>query len=103
MKVGLSERTLRRWLSLPDFQESYRAAQAQQLDSAMNVLRERAEYFARVIVEVAEDEEQPGSVRFQAASKGLELLMRVHGTHDLEKQLDELEASVAQMQMENQR
>jgi hypothetical protein len=98
--VQIGYRTLERWLSQPDFQEDYRKAQEQMLDTAVNVLRRASTTFATTLVTVCEDDSVPPVVRLAAAARGLDILMRIHGKAALERELDELEQAVARLESE---
>jgi hypothetical protein len=99
-EAGIGDRTLQRWLTQPDFQEDYRRAQEQMLDVAMNVLRRASLSFAETLVTVCQDPDVPAVVKLAAASRGLDILMKIHGKASLERELDELEAVVSRLEGE---
>lgn len=94
-KAKISERTLIRWKQEPKFAAAYQQAQEQVLDESLNHLRRSSLGFAKTIAELAQDTSLPGVVRLQAASRGLELLLRFHSMFDVERRLTQLESELA--------
>jgi len=99
-KADIGERTLQRWLAESSFQQEYREAQRRVLEGAINTLHRHAGDFADVITLAARDESVPMALRLGAASKGLEVLLRIHDHADLEYQLSGLEEAVTQLKLE---
>jgi hypothetical protein len=99
-RCDLGERTLRRWMTQPDFQEHYRQAKTEALEGAINVLHTASGSFAAGLVELAQDKTIPPVVRLAACARGLEIVLRIHGQGNLERQMDELEQTIARLEGE---
>ena len=74
----ISERTLWRWLSDPDFMENFRAAKAGILHESMNTLRQGCQAAASALVSIASDTDAPVAARVTAARSVLEFNLTAH-------------------------
>jgi hypothetical protein len=99
-EAAIGERTLSRWLAESGFQQEYREAQRRLLEHAINTLHHHAGDFADVIVLAAKDKSVPMAIRLGAASKGLDVLLKVHEHADLEYKMGEIEQAIERMRME---
>lgn len=88
---GIGLRTLKRWLAEDVFQEAYRDAQRELLESAVNKLRRAATEFVEALQHVATNKEAPPAARATAARSGLEVLLKAAGLEELERRVAELE------------
>jgi hypothetical protein len=96
--AGVAEVTLWRWLQLPMFQQRYRAARRQLVETAIAQLQSDCTIAVRVLREVAEDKDAPASSRVAAARTIIEQSVSAIQLMDLEerlKKLEELEAARA--------
>jgi hypothetical protein len=87
---GLSERTLRRWLTNEEFQEQYRAERDRLLETAQNLLRAKSVEAVEVLVSVSNDQASPSAVRVSAARSIISLGIAGE-ILDVENRLTELE------------
>ncbi len=91
-KVGVSEKQLYRWMTLPEFSAALKDAESQLLDAASRVLLigvNDALETLRALMTSAESE----AVKRQAASDWLAKLLQVKELADLEKRVAALEAA----------
>ncbi len=93
-KAGIAERTLHGWLQEPAFRDEYRRLRREALGQAMARLQNVSSAMVAVLLQLAADKQTPASVRFQAASKVLELGIKWAETEDIEQRLAALEASM---------
>jgi hypothetical protein len=97
-RCDLSLRTLQRWMAQPDFQEHYRRAKDEALEGSINMLRAASASFAAGLVELAGDRTIPPVVRLAACSRGMEIILRIHGQGDLERRYSELAEIVTRLE-----
>lgn len=95
-KVGVHERTLRRWLEREDFAAAIRAARRQQIAQAATGLAASAPTFIATLTSIAEDGKAPHASRVAAARAGLELARGFIETDDLADRIAQLEAAAEQ-------
>jgi transposase-like protein len=105
-RIGVNERTLRRWLDRPDFQAQLRAARDQTLQHALNLLNGAAVGAVEVLKGIAGNKKMPPASRVRAANSILEQQRRISETlsteqrlRDVERVLTERRASWAQPRM----
>jgi hypothetical protein len=91
--VGLSERTLKRWLRMPDFAAEYSEAKTALLQLATAKLRRQSGAAVDVLVDIAADEEASAGSRVIAASRILELAIKAHEIECVEARIAKLEES----------
>ena len=89
--VGVSKATLWRWLQLPEFQERYRGARRQLVETAIGQLQGNCIVAARVLREVAEDQKSPASARVAAARTIIEQSISAIELMDLQERIERLE------------
>jgi hypothetical protein len=94
-EVGVTARTLFRWLDDPTFEAAYRAARREALGQAMARMQGVSSAMVSVLLQLAADRRTPPSVRFQAAAKVIELSIKWNETEDIEQRLAALEAKAA--------
>jgi DNA invertase Pin-like site-specific DNA recombinase len=90
-KCGVNEATIWRWLQLTEFQERYRGARRQVVETAISQLQSDCTVAARVLREVAEDTKAPSSSRVMAARTILEQSLKAVELMDLVARVDRLE------------
>ena len=90
--VGVSERQLLKWLTLPEFQAALREAQRIALDTTVRRLAELSGQAVDTLRDVMRDEATPG-VKVRAADVSLSQLMRLSELADLEARITALEAA----------
>jgi transposase-like protein len=93
--IGVSARTLRRWLREPDFKAAYEHAQREAFTLAIGRLQSIATAAVDALDGLIRDGETPAAVRASAARGILELVMKAVELAELRQRLDELEAIVA--------
>lgn len=93
-QCGVSERTLKRWLAMPEFQAAFSEAKSDMLKAATSKLRREAGAAVDVLSSVAGDTEAPAASRVTAGRALLELAFKSHETEVLEERIAALERSV---------
>jgi hypothetical protein len=94
--VGVSDRTLRRWLQLPPFAAEMRRQRTQALDRVATILTAGAAACARALVDIAtKGGSKRDAVRVSAARAVLDAAARAEELSTLTARLGELEAQVA--------
>ena len=80
--IGLSEKTIRRYLAKPTFRDAYAKARREAFGSALQRLQEAAGVAVRTLIEIAADEAAKPADRLRAANsiidfgiRGAELLV----------------------------
>jgi hypothetical protein len=99
-RCDMSLRSMQRLMAQVDFRQSYQEAKEQALDSAIGILRRASDSFASGLVELAQDKSVVPLVRLAACSRGLEIVLRIYGQANLERQVDELESAIARLEGE---
>jgi hypothetical protein len=89
--AGVDSRTLRRYLADPDFQAAYKAAFSDLVSDAVRQSQQALAPALATLREIAEDAEQPATVRVQASRSLLEFGLRFTETYDVLAQLQDLE------------
>ncbi len=90
--AGVSKSTLWRTMQLSTFQECYRAARRQLVETAISELQSTCAIAVRVLREVAEDKETPSSSRVAAAKTIIEQSIKAIELMDLQERIERLEA-----------
>jgi predicted DNA-binding transcriptional regulator YafY len=93
-QCGVSERTLKRWLAMPEFQAAFIEAKSDMLKAATSKLRREAGAAVDVLSSVAGDTKAPAASRVTAGRALLELAFKSHETEVLEERIATLERSV---------
>ncbi len=95
-KVGVTERTLHRWLDDPDFSEAYRAARREAVGQAISRLQQGSTHAVTVLFMLMADKSVSSSVRLRAAIAVLDFSLRAVELEDLQQRVEALEAAHAQ-------
>jgi hypothetical protein len=74
-----------------EFSAAYKRAKDELLAGAVNQLRRFATQFVSTLATIAKSERKPAAARVTAASRGLELLIKVSEVEDLRARLEKLE------------
>lgn len=93
--TGVHERTLRRWLSRPDFADLVASARRQSLAQASTRLVAGAGTAANVLLAIAEDKQAPHAARASAARTVLEMARGFVEIEDLDRRLRAIEDAAA--------
>jgi hypothetical protein len=94
--VGISTRTLIRWMKEPEFQAPFREARRLAYSQAVAKLQQGTTAAATTLIKVLLDQQTPASVRVRAA----ECILN-HSLRALE--FEDLEARVAELELVNER
>lgn len=98
-RVGIHERTMRKWLERKDFADAVRVARRRQLAQAATELSASAPTFIATLVDVAKNGESEAA-RVAASRAGLELAGGFVGldemAEELAKKLEDVEARLAE-------
>jgi hypothetical protein len=88
---GTSETTLWRWLQLPDFQQRYRAARRQLVESSIGRLQQACGDAVETLASISRNEKEPASSRVAAAKTIIEQSLRAVELEDLAERIERLE------------
>jgi len=97
---GASERSVRRWLTLPAFADALGVARREAFGLAVGRLQAIACEAVDVLYRVMRDSESPPATRVAAARSILEFAREGLELDDLQRRLGEIEAAVAQIRHE---
>ena len=89
--AGIESKTLRRYLSNPDFQAEYRRAFASMVEDATRQAQQTLSPALSVLREIMEDGDIPAAARVSAAKTALEYALRLAEVSDLAARLEALE------------
>lgn len=89
--AGIESKTLRRYLSDPDFQAEYRQAFASMVEDATRQAQQTLSPALSVLREIMEDGDIPAAARVSAAKTALEYALRLAEVSDLAARLEALE------------
>lgn len=92
--ANIGERTLRTYLSDPEFQAEYQRLQGEQIADAAQRGRQSMTGAMDALRAVMDDESQNGQTRVQAARSILEYSLKLDERENILKRLDELEATM---------
>ena len=95
-EAQVGEVTLWRWLQEPGFQSAYRARRRQIVETAVAQLQSDCTVAVRVLREVAEDGDAPASARVAAAKAILEQSISGIQFTDLQAEVEEIKAMLAE-------
>ncbi|MGO4144146.1 hypothetical protein AB4Y77_03600 [Paenarthrobacter sp. YAF11_1] len=98
-RVGVSERTLRRWMGQAAFMAAYRAQTREVSAHALQSLMAAQQEAVQVLRDGLAADSIP--TRIRAASRLLEIGLKVR-EHDIEERLEELERRAASWQQSNE-
>lgn len=103
-KTGVSRSQLYRWMTEdPVFVAAYRRAKGEALDRTLTRLSGISGRAVDVIAEVMDDPATPANVRLAAATKAIELQLKIREVADHEERLAELEDKLAAVQQNQPR
>ena len=86
--AGIDSRTLRRYLTDPEFQERYQAAFSELVGDATRQAQQSLNPAISTLREIVEDKQQNGQVRIQAARSLLEYGLRLTEITDILRDLE---------------
>jgi hypothetical protein len=86
-QAGLTSRTLRRYLRLPEFRAEYLARRREMMSSAIVLAQQNAVDMVQVQITIANDPSAPASVRVSAANN-------VYGIGDNGQKTEDIEARI---------
>lgn len=93
-RAGIAESTLLRWLRLPAFQESYKAARREAVGAAIATLQRAAGDAVLALQIIIRDKEAPASSRVSAARAIIDFAIRGVEIEDILARLEALENEV---------
>lgn len=91
--AGIAERTLWRWMSDPEFEQSYRQARQESVTSAIAKLQSVCTAAVDTLVDVMRDSTAPASARVAAARCVLDTALRAVEYENLEARIEVLEGT----------
>lgn len=94
--AGIGDKTARRWLKLPHFQQAYKAAQKQVFETALAALLLKVEKAVDTLDRNMDSVEAPAAAQIRAAQIVLEQANNVHKMREMEERLGALENLVTQ-------
>ena len=89
--VGISTRTLLRWMKEPEFQGAYREARRMAYSQAVAKLQQGATAAATTLIKIMFDQNTPASVRVRAAECIMNHSSKAIEIEDVEARVTELE------------
>ncbi|SRR6266568_1222507 len=90
-QAGIAEKTARRWLKLPHFQQAYRIAQHSLFDQALTGLMNKVDKAINTLDRNMTSEDAPASTQVRAAQITIEQSISIYKTQQLEERISELE------------
>jgi len=93
-KAGINERTLRRWLDVPDFQRAYRAARRQTFNQAIGLVVKYATLAVSTLVQTMADKDASHHAKVAAATAILKFGREGIELDDLSGRIEAIEASL---------
>ena len=91
--VGVSHKTLLRWMKVPEFDEAYRKARRQAFGQAIARLQQGSSAAATTLLKIMLDQNSPASTRVRAAECVMNQGIRAIEMEDLEARIVVLEGS----------
>jgi hypothetical protein len=88
---GISERTLRRWMTNKAFTSRYERERGKLFVGIVDLLKSECSSAVQVLVAIASDGKSPAASRVSAASRIIELTLKTGEMQTLEKRVTELE------------
>lgn len=98
-KAGISESTLRSYLSDPSFQAAYKEAFSDLMTDATRQAQRNLSPALSTLREIVEDGEQPATARISAARSLLEYGLKLSEYHDIAAKMQELEKIIKEMEV----
>jgi hypothetical protein len=93
-RAGLTSRTLRRYLRIPEFRAEYLERRREIVSAALTLAQQRAPVAVSVLSTIMGDTSKPPTVRVSAASKVLDVAVKGVETEDLVERVAELQAEI---------
>jgi len=93
--IGITKRTLGRWLQMPEFRDAYRKARRDAFSQASARLQQASAAAASLLAKMMLDQNQPASVRVRAADRILERAKQSLELEDIEARLSALERATS--------
>ena len=90
-KIGITPRTLYKWLKMPEFRSAYMAAKREAVSVAITRLQQAATEAVETLRAIMNDPKKPASARVAAARSILEMAIKATEIEDLEIRIEELE------------
>jgi len=90
-KIGITPRTLYKWLKMPEFRSAYMAAKREAVTVAVARLQQAAAEAVEALRSIMNDPKKPASARVSAARAILEMAIKAIEIEDLEVRIEELE------------
>lgn len=95
-QVGVSDRTVYRWMDEPEFSEAYRRARRQAFSQAIAMSQKYAPLALQALAKIVHDDSRPCSARVSAASAILKFSRESLELDDLAARLAALERRMAE-------
>ena len=95
-KIGITPRTLYKWLKMPEFRSAYMQAKREAVSVAITRLQQAATEAVEALRAIMNDTSKPASARVSAARSILELAIKAIEIEDLEVRIEELERVMTQ-------
>ena len=92
-KVGIGERTLRRWLKQDDFRQSVAAAKREMVSRAVAMLADASTEAATTLRQLLQADSE--SVRLNAAKAIIELGIKLRESEELAERVKQIEETIA--------
>ena len=92
--VGVGEKTLFRWLQLPEFQEAYRKARREIVKQAVAQIQGALSEAVKTLSDIMKDSKAPASARVTAARSIIDTAIKAVEIEDLESRLSALEEHI---------
>ena len=99
--VGVSEKTMYRWLGEPDFAREHRKARRLAFTQAITLTNKYAPMAVQTLAKIANDTTAPHSARVSASAALLKFSREAIELDDLAGRLDEVEARLGAKHVEN--
>jgi hypothetical protein len=93
-KVGISEKTLFRWLQLDEFQRAYKNARKQVVQHAIAQIQSVMSEAVQTLLKVMSDDTTPASSKVSAARALLDIGFKVVEIEDLENRIEKIEKNL---------
>lgn len=93
-EAGVSERTIYNWKKDPEFIAAISRVQSDKMGAVSAKLRDEADSALKTIIDLHEDQENPGMVRYNAAKLVLDLAFRAQEQDVLLQRIEDLEAAL---------
>jgi len=94
LKAGINERTLRRWMDVPDFQCAYRAARRQTFNQAIGLVVKYATLAVSTLVQTMADKDASHHAKVAAATAILKFGREGIELDDLAGRIEAIESSL---------